>query len=122
MIRLLWNASNTIRRFLRRYTPTNILLDRTRSRRGLRWGVLAMLLAIPYLAIAYWAGSVVDDGGPGWLNIVVLLGIWNAFKMLSFGPASLIMLVAVRLLERSGRGPASRGRSTGDRIEAPAVD
>lgn len=38
MIRLLWAAS--VRTFLRRYMPTNILLDLIRTRRGLKWASL----------------------------------------------------------------------------------
>jgi hypothetical protein len=41
MIRVLWNASIYARGFLRRYMPTNILLDALRTRRGLKWGVPA---------------------------------------------------------------------------------
>ena len=52
MIRLLWAASTSIRNFMRRYMPSNVLLDAIRTRRGLKWGVPAMLLAIPYLLIA----------------------------------------------------------------------
>lgn len=100
MIRLLWTASVRTRGFLRRYMPTNILLDRIRTREGLRWGALAMLLAVPYLLLANWLGAVVDSGGPGWLNILVFLAIWNAFKMLGIGPVSLVLLVEARLRER----------------------
>ena len=49
MIRQLWTLSVHTRAFLRRYMPTNILLDAIRTRRGLKWGVPAMLLAVPYL-------------------------------------------------------------------------
>lgn len=49
MFRLLWIASVRMRYFMRRYMPTNILLDLIRSRRGLKWGLPAMLLALPYL-------------------------------------------------------------------------
>ena len=34
---------------MRRYMPTNIALDALRSRRGLKWGIPAMLIAILYL-------------------------------------------------------------------------
>ncbi|HWL59639.1 MAG TPA: hypothetical protein VNQ48_02010 [Microbacteriaceae bacterium] len=53
MIRLLMIASIHIRDFMRRYMPSNILLDLIRTRRGLKWGIPAMLLAIPYFAVAY---------------------------------------------------------------------
>jgi hypothetical protein len=52
MLRLLWVLSVRIRYFLRRYMPTNILLDLIRTRRGLKWGIPAMLLAAPYLLAA----------------------------------------------------------------------
>lgn len=100
MIRLLWVASVHTRRFLRRYMPSNILLDQIRTRRGLRWGGLAMLLAVPYLAVAYWCSALIEDGGPGWLNLLALLGVWNAFKMLAIAPVSLLMLLRVRRMVR----------------------
>ena len=52
MIRQLWTLSIRTRAFLRRYMPTNILLDAIRTRRGLKWGPPAMLLAAPYLLAA----------------------------------------------------------------------
>ena len=57
MIRLLWTASTEVRYLLRRYMPSNILLDLIRTRNGLKWGVPAMLLAAPYLGLAAWDGS-----------------------------------------------------------------
>src|SRR5690625_7358567 len=68
MIRLLWAGSVHTRYFLRRYMPTNILLDAIRTPRGLKWGVPAMLLAIPYFLIAAILVQVINDGGPAWLN------------------------------------------------------
>jgi hypothetical protein len=52
MFRLLWAASVSTRYYLRRYMPTNVALDAIRTRRGLKWGVPAMLLAAPYLLAA----------------------------------------------------------------------
>lgn len=103
MIRLLWAASIHTRYFLRRYAPTNRLLDTIRTRRGLKWGLPAMLLAAPYLAIAYWLTTVLATGGPGWLNLIVLLCVWNAFKMLWIGPISLVLLVRTRIHESRDR-------------------
>ena len=54
MIRLLWTASAEVRYFLRRYMPSNVLLDLIRTRKGLKWGMPAMLLAGPYLALPTW--------------------------------------------------------------------
>ncbi|WP_251050532.1 MULTISPECIES: hypothetical protein [unclassified Microbacterium] len=101
MIRLIWAASVHTRYYLRRYLPTNILLDAIRTRRrGLKWGVPAMLLAIPYLLIANVCVQLIADGGPGWLHLVVLWGIWNMLKMLWVGPISLVLLLRACLRDR----------------------
>lgn len=92
MIPLLWAGSAHTRYFLRRYMPTNILLDAIRSPHGLKWGVPAMLLAIPYFFIATVLVKAVEGGGPGWLHLLVLLSIWNGLKMLWIGPTCLILL------------------------------
>ncbi len=88
MFRLLVVVSIHVRNFLRRYMPTNILADAIRGRRGMKWGPVAMLLAIPYFAAAVWLAGLIDRCAPGWLHLLVLLTIWNGFKMLWLRPAS----------------------------------
>ncbi|MGV1006411.1 MAG: hypothetical protein ACOYEV_16960 [Candidatus Nanopelagicales bacterium] len=100
MIRLLWNASIHVRGFLRRYMPTNILLDAIRTRRGLKWGVPAMLLAVAYLILASICTDLISVGGPGWLNLLVLLFLWNTLKFILIGPVSFVLLIRARLRER----------------------
>lgn len=109
MIRLLWTASVEVRYFLQRYMPSNIVLDLLRTRQGLKWGIPAMLLAVPYLVVAYWSTTVIDAGGPGWLHLVVLVCLWNSFKMVLFGPVSVVLLVRARARGRS----AQRHRESG---------
>ncbi|MDO8381479.1 MAG: sulfate permease [Microbacterium sp.] len=118
MLRLLWNLSNRVRLFLRTYMPTNILLDALRTRRGLKWGVPAMLIAAPYLLGAWLLTVWISDGGPGWLNLLVLLFIWNALKFLVNGPITLVLLVRARTAERRAR--RSAGRSMANR--APSAE
>lgn len=101
MFRLIWALSVRTRYFLRRYMPTNILLDAIRTRRGLRWRVPAMALAIPYLYAASICAQLAENGGPGWLHLLVLLFIWNALKFAFIGPISLVLLIRVRLREVS---------------------
>src|SRR5690625_7318401 len=81
MIRLIWAVSVKTRYFLRRYMPTNILLDAIRTRRGLKWGIPAMLLAVPYLLIANVCVQLIEDGAPRWLHLAVLWAIWNMLKI-----------------------------------------
>lgn len=108
MIRLLWTASTEVRYLLRRYMPSNILLDLIRTRNGLKWGVPAMLLAAPYLGLAAWCTTLIESGGPGWLHLVVLVCIWNALKMVIIGPVSVALLVRARARERQARKRAER--------------
>ncbi|SMX87711.1 hypothetical protein BAURA86_01771 [Brevibacterium aurantiacum] len=96
MLRTIWIASIHTRTFMRRYMPTNILIDAVRTRRGLKWGIPAMLLAIPYLYIAATCRTLLEYGGPGWPHLIVLVCIWNALKMLWLGPVSLVLLARTR--------------------------
>ncbi len=100
MIRLLWALSVRTRYFLRRYMPTNILLDRIRTRQGLKWGVPAMLVAVPYLLAVSICTNLIADGAPGWLNLLVILFSWNAIKFIIMGPVSLVLLIRARVHER----------------------
>ena len=83
-----------------RYAPTNLLLNAIRTRRGLKWGVPAMLLAGVYFYAAAICTTIINDGGTGWLHLLVLLFVWNAFKFLWIGPVSLVQLVHARSAER----------------------
>ncbi len=107
MFRLIWAASVRTRDILS-YAPTNLLIAATRTRRGLRWGIPAMLLAIPYLLAAYWCVTTIEAGGPGWLNILVLLCAWNTIKLILNGPITLILLIRTRIQETAVRRRARR--------------
>jgi hypothetical protein len=93
MCRLIWALSVRTRYFVRRYMPTNILLDAIRTRRGLKWGTPAMLLAIPYLYAASICVQLIADGVNGWLHLLVLLFIYNAMKFTIMGPVSIVLLL-----------------------------
>lgn len=108
MFRLIWIVSIHTRDFLHRYMPTNIVLGKLRTRHGLKWGVPAMLLAIPYLAVANILTILIDRGAPGWFHLLVLLCIWNAFKFLVMGPVSVVLLVRARTAERHDRRMLTR--------------
>jgi len=104
MFRLIVIASARVRWFLRCYAPSNVALDAIRSRRGYKWGIPAALVGVP--AYAYAASittAFIENGAPGWLNIVVLVLIWDALKFAVMAPVSVALLVRARLAERSRR-------------------
>ena len=102
MIALMWSLSPAVRGYLRYYMPTNIVLDLIRSRRGLKWGVPVALVLVPaYLYGASVAATIVKQGGPGWLNVLVLLSFWNSMKFAAMGVWSVALFA--RLTGRQRR-------------------
>jgi len=75
------------------YVPTNLPINAIRTRRGLKWGIPAMLLAVLYLYAAETYTTSINDGGLGWIHLLVLLFAWNAPKFIWIGPVSLVLLV-----------------------------
>jgi hypothetical protein len=88
---------------LRRFMPTNLFLDAIHTRRGLKWGVPAMLLAVPYALAAVFCVGLVEAGSSNWLNLLTLLFAWNALKILVAGPVTLMRLLRVRGREARAR-------------------
>src|SRR3546814_6592069 len=84
---------------MRLYMPTTILLNAIRTRRGLKWGVPTMLLALPYLYVVSLCTALIDNGGPGWLYLIALVCVWNALKFVWIGPVSVGLLLRTRAAE-----------------------
>ncbi len=103
MIRSIWILSIYVRSFMQHCMPTNILIAFIRRRRGLKWGVPAMLLAVPYTLAAMWCLDLIDHGGPGWLHLVILVCLWNAMKFIVVGPVSVVLLLRRRHFEAVAR-------------------
>jgi hypothetical protein len=104
MLRIIWFISIHLRNFMRRYMPTNMLLDAIRTRRGLKWGVPAMLLAIPYLFAASTFTALIDGGASRWLYVVALVSIWNALKFIVIGPVSALLTMRIKHAESRAVG------------------
>ena len=88
------------------------------------WIGTAVLLAIPYLLIANVCVELVEQGGPGWLHLVVLWAIWNMLKMLWIGPVSAVLLIRAHVRETvtARRERASLRSEADDAEERAAVD
>ncbi|MDO5676168.1 MAG: sulfate permease [Propionibacteriaceae bacterium] len=103
LIQGLWNASVCTRSFLRRRMPTNVLLDKIRNRRGLKWGIPAMFLGGAYIFLAAVCITLIDQGWNKALYLLFLLLLWNGLKFLWIGPVRLVLLVRVRAQEARAR-------------------
>jgi hypothetical protein len=110
LIRFLWTLSVHTSRLLRRgvrcvrrWMPTNMLLRLLRTRPGLKWGTPAMLLGVAYLGAAGGIAILVQQGWNPWLYLGYFLCLWNGFKVLFFGPISLVLLARVRIRENRVR-------------------
>ncbi len=114
MFQLLIVFVSRIYAFFQRTMPTNILIRATRTRRGLKWGVPAMLLAVGYIVIAAALAQWVAGGASGWINVLVLVCLWNALKFVVNGPVTVVRLLRVRALER-------RLRRDEDFVDEPPV-
>ena len=78
MFQLLIAFVSRIYAFFQRTMPTNILIRATHTRRGLKWGVPAMLLAVVYIVMAAALAQWVAGGAPGWINLLVLVCVCYA--------------------------------------------
>ena len=76
-----------------------------------------MLVGVPYLAIANVCTILIDRGAPEWLHLVVLWGIWNAFRFVLNAPISLFRLMRAVMREQM---MAQAVRPT-DRSRAPST-
>ncbi|WP_411700473.1 sulfate permease [Conyzicola sp.] len=123
MFGFIWGLTARTHYALRKFMPTNIALDAIHRRRGLKWGVPAMLIAVPYLLAAVFCIGLAQDGRSGWLNLLAVLFVWNALKFIIAGPATLARLIVTRHREALARRVSAaepRGIAGSDRVERPA--
>jgi hypothetical protein len=125
MFGLIWAVTARTHFALRRFMPTNIVLDAIHTRPGLKWGLPAMLLGIPYALAAVFCAGLVEAGGASWLNLLALLFVGNALKLLLAGPVTVIRLLRVRGREAKTRRRAApavlRKGDVPERVEEPVL-
>jgi Resolvase, N terminal domain len=54
-----------------------------------------------YLLIMVATGTIVRDGGPGWVNLFLIVGFWNACRFTFLIPTSAVRLLRVRHQEKA---------------------
>lgn len=81
MLAVVWNLSAALNGCMRFYMPTDRAVDRLRTSAGLKWAIPVALAATPtYLFAMSTCVTIVKQGGPSYLNVLVFLFAWNALK------------------------------------------
>lgn len=75
-------AVAAMHRYLQSYAPTNLLSRSVRAHEP-RWSAVALLtvLVAALLVVMHMLGEAVANGGPGWLNLAVLVLAWDVIKL-----------------------------------------
>jgi len=116
MLTLVWKISAAIHSYLRRYMPSNIALDTLRHPPGLRLAApVALAATAAYLYGASLCAAIIERGGPGYLNVLVLLFFWNAMKF-----AWAAILAPARLLTKAAQ--TRRTSKTASVVGGPAPE
>jgi hypothetical protein len=98
ILALCFRLAASIHWYLYAYAPSNILIRYLRSSTGGRWAFpISAALTAGYLAATVGLTSILESGGPGWLNLVTLVCAWNAMKFMLMGVVSLPMLFRAAL-------------------------
>lgn len=99
LILLAMRPAAAVYRWCQRWLPSNILVRRVRTRRGLRWGMPLALLGLVYFIAGVGCVGAVELGGPGWWYVGVAVCWWTALKLVGHGLYATIALPIVRAQE-----------------------
>lgn len=94
MLAICIRLAAAIHGYLAFYMPTNRAVDWFRSPRGIKWAIPIAIVAAPaYLFVMSVCATIVDRGGPGYLNVLVLLFGWNAMKFAWIAVLSPLLMI-----------------------------
>jgi hypothetical protein len=117
MLALMWNLSAALTGYLRHYMPANRTVDWLRTPPGLKWAIpVALVATLTYLFAMSICATTVKQGGPGCLNVLVLLFAWNAFKFAMMA----VLTPLLRIARYLDVGAEHGGVLARERSSAPA--
>jgi len=94
VLSLFFHLAAAIRGYMTFYMPTNRAIDRLRSPHGLKWAIPVAFVATPaYLCAISVCMTIIERGGPGYLNVLVMLFAWNALKFALMAVLSIPMML-----------------------------
>jgi hypothetical protein len=104
MLALCIRLAAAIHGYLAFYMPTNRAVGWLRSPRGLKWAIPVAVLATPtYLFAMSVCMTIIERGGPDYLNVLVMLFAWNALKFGAMGIVSVPMMLREAVWRRRVR-------------------
>lgn len=90
----------TFLRLVQTFAPSNILTARVRaSRPSFRIAVGLTALALVLVSGVHGLGIAIENGAPGWLNLVVLVLLWDVFKVFLLACCTLVRCIARAIRE-----------------------
>ena len=96
-----WALSSRLYGLAQRFCPSNIVIRRLHTRTGIKWGPLVGLAGIAFYGLVMVAaGAIVRDGGPGWVNLFLIVGFWNTCRFTFLIPTSVVRLLRMRHQEK----------------------
>lgn len=106
---------------LSRFLPSFRLITRVvRRRDSHKWGVPAMLIAVPYFLVANIFKGILEDVGNAWFSVPLLWCLGMGIAFLVLGPISLLLLARARVREAIARWNAQRQVRSEPEMEAGA--
>ena len=69
-------------RYLQLFAPSNLLIARVRTSPP-RWRTVMLLMALAYALVGamHFLSTAIENGAPGWLNLLVMVLAWDAIKI-----------------------------------------
>jgi hypothetical protein len=120
-----WALSSRLYGLAQRFCPSNIVLRHVHTRIGIKWGPLVGLAGVVVYGLVMIAtGTIVRDGGPGWVNLFFIIGFWNTCRFTFLIPTSVVRSLRVRhqekelLRDRQRAHPADPAPAEAGRMDA----
>jgi len=114
MLAICIRLAAAIRGYLAFYMPTNRAVDWLRSPGDIKWAIPVAILATPtYLFAMSVCMTIIERGGPGYLNVLVMLFAWNALKFAVTAALSPVLLLRRVLDGRTSSAAPRAGLGAG---------
>lgn len=102
MLHLIWKVSEDLNNYMRFYMPTNRAISWLRTPHGLKWAIpIGIVGTSSYLFAMTVCVVSIERGGPGYLNVMLMLCAWNAIKFGAMAAVCPFLYIRHRLCGRT---------------------